>query len=224
MNKFIIISPLIISYNANSQDCKKFTGEYIGQESFIFIDGPMTGYADTIESNFTIEFKGSDTLVLNNFGWLYGVIGICKSDSIIIPIQQLGTPEDGATFSISGKGRLYNDTLIYEYYEGGALIEGLYRCNGFGVNKVNTQSVLQIETEFLRFFPNPANNKITISNPSNIKIKKLELFDSSGRVVQLWESHELEGTQLNIQHILPGIYLLKAETNAGIKTEKLVVR
>ena len=31
------------------------------------------------------------------------------------------------------------------------------------------------------------------------------------------------GNSLNIQHISPGVYLLKAETDAGIKTEKLVV-
>jgi hypothetical protein len=73
-------------------------------------------------------------------------------------------------------------------------------------------------------YPNPANTYITISIPSNIEIKKIEMFDFSGRVVQQWEAQELAGNQLNIQHILPGIYLLKAETNAGFKTEKLVVR
>lgn len=73
-------------------------------------------------------------------------------------------------------------------------------------------------------YPNPANTYITISIPSNIKIKKIEMFDFSGRVVQQWEAPELAGNQLNIQHILPGIYLLKADTNAGVKTEKLVIQ
>ena len=72
-------------------------------------------------------------------------------------------------------------------------------------------------------YPNPANTYVTISNPSNNPIKKIELIDFSGSVVQQWKAHELEGNQLNIQHILPGIYLIKAETNAGFKTEKLVV-
>jgi len=75
----------------------------------------------------------------------------------------------------------------------------------------------------IKLYPNPANNKIAISNPSNIKINKIELFDFSGRVVQMWVEPELAGNQLNIQHILPGIYLIKAETEAGIKTEKLIV-
>jgi len=76
----------------------------------------------------------------------------------------------------------------------------------------------------LKVFPNPANSYFTISNPSNIKIKKIELFDYSGRIVQMWDTTECAGNSLNIQHISPGVYLLKAETDAGVKTEKLVVQ
>jgi hypothetical protein len=86
-----------------------------------------------------------------------------------------------------------------------------------GVSEIKTSNDLKV-------FPNPADAYITISNPSNIKIKKIEMFDFSGRVVQQWKAHELEGNQLNIQHILSGIYLLKTETNAGVKTEKLVIQ
>jgi hypothetical protein len=78
--------------------------------------------------------------------------------------------------------------------------------------------------QLLSLYPNPANNKITISNPSNIPIKKIELIDFSGRVIQLWEASQLFENTLNIQHIPPGIYLLKAKTESGIKTGKLVVQ
>ena len=76
----------------------------------------------------------------------------------------------------------------------------------------------------LQFFPNPAKNQFSISNPTNIPIKKIELTDFSGQVVQKWETQEIFENTLNIQHIFPGIYLLKAETEAGIKTEKLVIQ
>jgi hypothetical protein len=89
--------------------------------------------------------------------------------------------------------------------------------------KVNSNKKLLTSQEIL-IFPNPAKNQITIYNPSNIKIKKIELFDFSGRIVQLWDATECAGNTLNIQHISPGIYLLKAETDAGVKTEKLVVQ
>ena len=74
------------------------------------------------------------------------------------------------------------------------------------------------------FFPNPAASFVTISNPSNIPIKKIELTDFSGRVVQTWKMQEVVENTLNIQHIPPGIYLLKAVTEKGIKTGKLVVQ
>jgi N-acetylneuraminic acid mutarotase len=75
----------------------------------------------------------------------------------------------------------------------------------------------------LLIFPNPSDTYITISNPSNIQIKRIELIDFSGRIVQMWDATECTGNTLNIQHISPGIYLLKAETDVGVKTEKLVV-
>jgi hypothetical protein len=91
--------------------------------------------------------------------------------------------------------------------------------------KLVITGVTDIKTgDDLKVFPNPADNYITISNPSNIKIKKIELIDFSGRIVQMWDATECAGNTLNIQHISPGIYLLKAETDAGIKTEKLVVQ
>jgi hypothetical protein len=90
--------------------------------------------------------------------------------------------------------------------------------------KLVITGVTDIKTgDDLKVFPNPADNYITISNPSNIKIKKIELINFSGRIVQLWNATECAGNTLNIQHISPGVYLLKAETDAGIKTEKLVV-
>ena len=76
----------------------------------------------------------------------------------------------------------------------------------------------------LKFFPNPTESYVTISNPSNIKITKIELIDISGRIVQMWNATECAGKRLCIQHISPGVYLLKAETDAGIKSEKLVVQ
>jgi len=88
---------------------------------------------------------------------------------------------------------------------------------------INNQSEYFNSKEVL-IYPNPANSYFTISNPSNIKIKKIELIDFSGRIVQMWKAIEWTGKTLNIQHISPGVYLLKAETDVGVKTEKLVVQ
>ena len=91
--------------------------------------------------------------------------------------------------------------------------------------KLVITSVPEIKTSNdLKFFPNPVESFVTISNPSNIPIKTIELTDFSGRVVQTWSVNEAGENKLNIQHIQPGIYLLKAVTKKGITTGKLVVK
>ena len=87
---------------------------------------------------------------------------------------------------------------------------------------VNSNNNLRTYRE-ISIFPNPAKNQITISNLSNIPINKIELIDFSGRVVQIWRAQELAENTLDIQHIPPGIYLLKATTEIGVKTGKLLV-
>ncbi len=75
----------------------------------------------------------------------------------------------------------------------------------------------------LQFYPNPAKNKVIISNPLNIKIKKIELIDFTGRIIQEWKGLDLTENELNFENVLSGIYFLKSETLFGIKTEKLIV-
>jgi hypothetical protein len=135
----------------------------------------------------------------------------------------------------------YNDYLLPQFGLGCEILTGPHypgplRCyydNKIGVYSTNIVSAcdyitssdeIEMLNEGIRVFPNPAASFVTISNPSNIPIKTIKLTDFSGRVVQTWRVQELVENTLNIQHIPPGIYLLKATTEAGIKTGKLVVQ
>ncbi len=135
----------------------------------------------------------------------------------------------------------YNNYLLPQFGLGCEILTGPHypgplRCyydNEIGVYSTNIVSAcdyitssdeIKMLNQGIRVFPNPANGFVTISNPSNIPIKTIELTDFSGRVVQTWIAQELVENTLNIQHIPPGIYLLKATTELGIKTGKLVVK
>lgn len=87
----------------------------------------------------------------------------------------------------------------------------------------NVTQNLSIVTYNLQFYPNPAKNRVIISNPLNIKIKRIELIDFSGRKIKTLELHDLLEHKLNIGNVLPGIYLLNSVTEGGIITEKLIV-
>jgi hypothetical protein len=76
----------------------------------------------------------------------------------------------------------------------------------------------------IKIYPNPAKNQATISNPFNIKIKRIELIDFYGRIIEKWEAQDLHGNVLKFEQVLPGIYLLNVETETGITTEKLIVQ
>lgn len=73
-------------------------------------------------------------------------------------------------------------------------------------------------------FPNPSSEDVTISNPSNFKIKNIKLVDLAGRTIQQWDNTGYGKTVLQLEPVLPGIYLLKIETELGTETKKLVVQ
>ena len=114
---------------------------------------------------------------------------------------------------------LNNDTIRFYHAMCADCFEVYYKRH----KSVGVKRSQQMESA-LHFFPNPAASFVTISNPSNIPIKKIELTDFTGRIIQTWKAQELVENTLNIQHIPTGIYLLKAVTEKGIKTGKLVVQ
>ncbi len=73
-------------------------------------------------------------------------------------------------------------------------------------------------------FPNPAQNEVTISVPSNIEIKTVELLELSGRIIQQWSNLKPGDNVIGFDSVLPGIYLIKVKTDLGIITQKLIVR
>lgn len=145
--------------------------------------------------------------------------------------------QDSCLSPIAGEGCVYNE----KYIDG--LGGPYYFCSGYvgdteerklvyykkgeteWGDKLVITGVQEIKTNNnLKFFPNPAESFITISNPSNTSIKKIELIDFSGRIVQLWKTPKQVGNTLNIQHIPSGIYLIKTSYEGGVNTEKLVIQ
>lgn len=102
-------------------------------------------------------------------------------------------------------------------------IIGLYKLTEIDCDYVTSTKIISTEYE-IKLYPNPAKNYITVTCPSNIKIQKIELFDTSGRNLKTWENMNLSGSKLSIENVIPGIYFLKMETQLAIKTEVLVVR
>jgi hypothetical protein len=87
------------------------------------------------------------------------------------------------------------------------------------ITTVAALGVSQFDASMVAIYPNPTKNLVTIT--SDNFIKTVGLYDLQGRLL---DSHNVESADfaMDISSRSRGIYLLKIETTAGIKTEKLI--
>ena len=81
-----------------------------------------------------------------------------------------------------------------------------------------TTSIQESEKTKQVIFPNPAKEKIYISNSQ--EIIKVKIFDISGRTII--ETKYTEETPINISSLSAGVYQIKMEGNDWIKTKKFI--
>jgi hypothetical protein len=77
----------------------------------------------------------------------------------------------------------------------------------------------------LKLWPNPALDYVQVSLPDvNELITHVDIYDLQGRVVSQVSLQDVSGGKINIQQLMPGIYLLSATSAKGVYTQKLVVQ
>jgi hypothetical protein len=108
----------------------------------------------------------------------------------------------------------------------GAPING----NKMGTLTITLQSVLSTpktpSIEKIKVYPNPSRGEVMISNPTNIKLQKITVFNILGsKVKTITRNLEERNTRLNLNDLTKGIYILKlvSEDNKT-KTQRLVLQ
>jgi len=126
---FIAIASTIVGF---CQNIDKFIGEYDVSESFIVTAGEMSGYYGTTSYRISIE-KYNDTIIaIPFFHGLDTLKATVISDSINIFRQTLYFNEQNY-YVIEGSGRLYGNTLKYNYISGGPT--GVFDNNCVGIKR-----------------------------------------------------------------------------------------
>jgi hypothetical protein len=74
----------------------------------------------------------------------------------------------------------------------------------------------------IEFYPNPANDQITIMAPENDRTIKVTLINANGSVVETNDFNTMDAIY-NLQHIKPGVYLLRFERDGLIVNKQLIV-
>lgn len=88
------------------------------------------------------------------------------------------------------------------------------------VSTITNTTDLTAATTYVNVFPNPAKTNLNIQ--SNDEIQSLRLYNLAGQEIQSVVVQNLT-TQLNIQQLAQGIYVLKVQTTQGIQTQKVQI-
>lgn len=133
---------------------------------------------------------------------------------------QVTTNSGGSWHIVDSIGARVNRLYFYTNSLGFAVGE-----NGTIYKTSNATNFLGLRaTESLRrrveIFPNPANNRLSFTIPSDLRIKNIYLTNSTGQKMNTPMPNQQE---MNLSNIPQGVYFLTFETEEGIQTEKIVV-
>jgi hypothetical protein len=73
--------------------------------------------------------------------------------------------------------------------------------------------------ETLSIHPNPVQDKLILDSKN--KIKSIELYDTTGKLIKTSVINDFKSTQ-NLSSLKSGVYILKAQTNKGVIIQKLI--
>ncbi len=92
----------------------------------------------------------------------------------------------------------------------------------FEYNSLSNEEI-ELEKNPFAIYPNPAQNELYIKNKGGTKIKSLQLFDLTGRVMLHKTNMDNPVQSLNISHLAKGVYLLNLLTDEKeIHTYKII--
>ena len=155
-----------------------------------------------------VDNTTTDNAIIINNSTLYSISlnnTVAYSNNLIDWQQQLDTG------SIKLRNiYFYNDNLGFVLGDNGLL----YRTEngGLGIDNDSLEKKIKV-------YPNPVKNLIKIEY-NDIVLKKIELFDTSGKLIKVYKSNF---NKLKLCNTSKGNYILKIETENGILSKKILI-
>ncbi|EDM45441.1 hypothetical protein SCB49_06527 [unidentified eubacterium SCB49] len=184
--------------------------------------GDFFGYGVDLDNsgNYLIASAAYGELYGNETGYirLYELLG---NDWTQIGEDMIGENEEdkfGFPISISGDGNTIAGAAHWNDVNG--INTGHVRV--FDVNILNI-GVFEGSLNKISFYPNPAKEEITFSNPNQISIDKISFYDSQSRLIHFLNSKDIINNTISLKDINSGVYFLKLETNKGIVSSQIII-
>ncbi|GLB53510.1 hypothetical protein NBRC110019_25510 [Neptunitalea chrysea] len=103
-------------------------------------------------------------------------------------------------------------------------ISGSYCSQPSMTNKGCTYGIDKVDTFMVDIYPNPATNKLFISNDQGKICKQVSLYDVNGRlVIQVTNSSKKDVNIMGLNSVTKGIYMLKLEFDDTVVIRKVLV-
>ncbi len=142
-----------------------------------------------------------------------GTITVTKGDTLTFSIQ----PNSGfSTDTVKVDGIFIGTPVQYTFLDIDAShsIEAIFRSTSTGV--------MRAEDNFeIEMFPNPADVSVTINAKGFIN--KVDLYSIQGKLILSLSPINGYSSQINVQQLSSGIYMIKLSTENAVVAKKLVV-
>ena len=165
---------------------------------------------------------------------------------LVDKIRVKNTAEDFSSLQSSVTNTDYTtdaDTaILYNFNEGSGLStvneadtnNGEFQCNAsdcvagetWWVDLSTTLSTQNFNTSSFKLFPNPAKDKtFIVQTKQDEKLKHVEIFDALGKSVkEIGFTNSPIHTNVDVENLNSGIYIVVVSTDVGIGTEKLIIK
>jgi photosystem II stability/assembly factor-like uncharacterized protein len=118
----------------------------------------------------------------------------------------------------------YTDNSFTDAATGGKAFYRLKQISKDGKEEYSNVVLLSIYNSQFTLFPNPANDKVTITFSRRINENvKFDFYAASGQLLQTTQANNVTNQTINVSHLPSGIYTLKISTPQATYTKKLVI-
>jgi len=162
----------------------------------------------------------------------------CPEDQIV---TTNGTPYELPDYVVLGtvfaEDNCLDNTSIEQYPPAGTLVgNGIYSVSFEATDpsgnsascffRLTVDGVLEIPSQpsitTLSVFPNPAKNYVMVSNPYNVNLKKIQLYDITGRLVKTFRLNTGLEQRLDISEISSATYFMIITSESGEIIKQIV--
>ena len=170
----------------------------------------------------SFEINGTDNGVLakydkdGNLEWMKGISGFGLSPIMSV----IGTDNESALISgIFTEQVLIGDTILIP---GPTLSSGNVYVAHCSENSASSTIDSKGSNNYIQAYPNPSNDEIVIKWDQQVNVTRIQLFSLNGQMV-VEKLNEGSQSRISVQHLIPGTYILKVDSNEGVVTKKIII-